>query len=129
MNPPSDSSPSLWIQNGLVVTPVDHGTDVARRSILVRDGIIEDLAAPTTKPPADVEIIDASTKVVIPGLVNAHVHSHGVLAKWTVDTLPLEAWSPYVAASRAMLTPDDGRISALLLAIECLRKFLSSRSS
>ena len=121
MSPFSDNSRDLWIANGLVVSPLPDGTDVTRRSILVRDGIIRDLVTPETKPPVDLEVIDASNQIVIPGLVNAHVHSHGVLAKWTVDTLPLEAWSPYVAASRAALTPDDGRLSALLLAIECLR--------
>src|SRR4051812_42257421 len=38
------------------------------------------------------EVIDASDKLVIPGFVNAHYHSHDVLLKGCFETIPLELW-------------------------------------
>jgi 5-methylthioadenosine/S-adenosylhomocysteine deaminase len=35
------------------------------------------------------EVIDASDKLVIPGFVNAHYHSHDVLLKGCFETIPL----------------------------------------
>jgi imidazolonepropionase len=45
-------------------------------SLLVRDGIIEWLGQTTELPPlpADVELIDASGKVLLPGFIDSHTH-------------------------------------------------------
>jgi cytosine/adenosine deaminase-related metal-dependent hydrolase len=111
---------SLWIADGLLVTPVGRRVFVGTRSILVESGIIEGILPAGSAPPPRAEVIDGSDMVVIPGLVNAHVHSHGVLSKWVVDTLPLEMWVPYVTAVRMGMTAEEARLGPSLVGIDCL---------
>jgi 5-methylthioadenosine/S-adenosylhomocysteine deaminase len=66
--------------------------------------------------------IDATNRLIIPGLVNAHTHGHGGLAKgvadrWSLDLL-LNA-SSWVNGGR---TSDDRYLSTLLTAVEMVRK-------
>ncbi|MGE4249319.1 MAG: amidohydrolase family protein [Parvibaculaceae bacterium] len=68
------------------------------------------------------EVIDATDKLVMPGFVNAHYHSHDVLLKGRFETIPLELWflnalpPGYGKRSRAEI-----RARTLLGAVECLR--------
>lgn len=118
---PSAGQARLWITNGMVVNPRDGEVHVGSGSILVENGRIADIRPPGASPPTDATVLDASDMIVLPGLVNGHVHSHGVLSKWLVDAMPLEIWTPYVAAGRAGLTPEEARMGALLVGLECLR--------
>lgn len=115
------ASGRLWIADGLLVTPTNHDVRVEYGSILVEGSRIAHIAPRGSPAPPEAHILDAAEMIVIPGLVNAHIHSHGVLSKWVVDTLPLEMWSPYVAAGRIGMTPEEARLAALLAGIECLR--------
>jgi 5-methylthioadenosine/S-adenosylhomocysteine deaminase len=69
-----------------------------------------------------VEVIDAADKLIMPGFVNAHYHSHDVLLKGRFETIPLELWflnalpPSYPKRSKAEI-----RARTLLGAIECLR--------
>ena len=45
--------------------------------------------------PAAVQVIDGIDKLVIPGLVNAHVHSWETMFKGRYDNMPLELWMLY----------------------------------
>src|SRR6476469_5007344 len=68
-------NPTILIRGGRIY---DHDGDVHQPStgdLLVSAGRIERIA-PRIDPPAGAEIIDASNKLVAPGLVNAHYHSH-----------------------------------------------------
>ena len=38
------------------------------------------------------QTIDATEKLLMPGFVNAHYHSHDVLLKGCFETIPLELW-------------------------------------
>ena len=40
---------------------------------------------------ADV-VIDAADRTILPGLVNAHYHSHDALLKGCFETIPRETW-------------------------------------
>jgi cytosine/adenosine deaminase-related metal-dependent hydrolase len=104
------------------VTPAAEGAiTVAPRSVLVVGTRIAAVLPPDAPAPGDAGAVDATGMIVMPGLVNAHVHSHGVLTKWVVDAVPGEMWSPYVAAGRVGMTPDEARLAAQLVAIECLK--------
>ena len=60
---------SLWIQNGNVVLP----DRVVKASLLVQDGKIAGIFEGGTAP-ADCQVVDAQGKMVLPGLIDTHVH-------------------------------------------------------
>jgi 5-methylthioadenosine/S-adenosylhomocysteine deaminase len=95
--------------------------------ILLEDGLIAALGdaaqfdlAETVLPGA--EVIDARGKLVAPGFVNAHYHSHDVFLKGCFDPSILEFWA-LNALPRAYppRSNDEIRLRTLLGAIECLR--------
>jgi 5-methylthioadenosine/S-adenosylhomocysteine deaminase len=127
------------IKNGRVY---DHDGDVDQpllRDILIVDGVIAAVGAGLGKAiernESVVELgqrrvdetIDATDKLVIPGFVNAHYHSHDVLLKGVFETIPLELWllsalpPAYPKRSKAEI-----RARTLLGAIECLRSGITT---
>lgn len=66
-------------------------------------------------------VIDAVGKLVFPGLVNAHTHSYGNLARGLFDALPLEPWMPYATAVTMRRTWREGYVSATLGCVEMIR--------
>src|SRR5947209_20371868 len=60
--------------------------------ILIFGDTIIEVGAPGLPAPADAIAIDASNRLMHPGLINAHMHGHGNLAKgmgdrWTLELL------------------------------------------
>jgi 5-methylthioadenosine/S-adenosylhomocysteine deaminase len=110
----------LVITGGLV-----HSVSAARgepRDIVVEGDVIADIVAPGAVRNANAEVIDASRRLIIPGLINAHTHSHGGLSKgvgdlWELDLL-LNA-APWIGGSRSH---EDKHLSALIHAIEHVEK-------
>src|SRR5215469_9848716 len=109
----------LAIQGGLVLDASDFlgGVDV-----LVQDGIIVAVGARGMPAPDGAAIVDASRRLLHPGLVNAHTHGHGNLARsmgdrWTLELLLAAAphMSPYQNV-------EEKRISATIGAAEMLLK-------
>jgi 5-methylthioadenosine/S-adenosylhomocysteine deaminase len=94
----------------------------APADLLLRDDLISAIAPPGSVTSESTRRIDATNRLIIPGLVNAHTHGHGGLAKgagdrWSLETL-LNAGS-WVNGGR---TDDDRYLSTLLAAVEMLRK-------
>lgn len=78
----------LAIRGGLVAFPAE-GT-VRAADLLVANGRIEAIVAPGDPLPNTAEFVDASDRLITPGLVNAHTHSHLAIAKglarsWTLE--------------------------------------------
>ncbi len=75
----------VLLQGGRIIDPA-QGLDTVS-DLLVRDGLIEDIA-PEIVPPEGTEVIDASGKQVVPGLVDMHVHLRepGEEYKETIET-------------------------------------------
>ena len=61
---------------------------MALPDILIRDDTIAESRAPQV--PAGTKEIDARGKLLHPGLINAHMHGHGNLAKGMGDRWTLE---------------------------------------
>src|ERR1700761_915146 len=84
----------LLITGGRVLDP--EGEELDRPPILdllIEDGKIvaigeEALLTGSTRA----KRLNASGKLIIPGLINAHYHSHDVLLRGMFEQLPLEAW-------------------------------------
>lgn len=77
---------SLVIRNGLIVS-MDSGRSVFRGDILIEGNEIKGTGK--VKESADEEI-DASGKIVIPGLINTHTHVAMAHLKGKLDDMPLE---------------------------------------
>src|ERR1043166_3444484 len=90
--------------------------------ILIEDDSILEVGRPGLAAPADAVTIDASRRLMHPGLINAHTHGHGNLAKgmgdrWTLELL-LTA-GPWISGSRTL---EDKYLSTLIGAVESLLK-------
>ncbi|MBM3571720.1 MAG: amidohydrolase family protein [Alphaproteobacteria bacterium] len=73
--------------------------------------------------PADARAIDASDRLLMPGLVNGHSHSHGGLGRGLVgDRWSLENFLNASGAINGNRDRDDKRLSALLTATELIAK-------
>ncbi|HTW53727.1 MAG TPA: amidohydrolase family protein [Stellaceae bacterium] len=90
--------------------------------ILIEDDTIRELRPPDLMPPAAATEIDATNRLIHPGLVNAHTHSHGNLGKGMGDRWPLELLltaAPMLTGYRGL---DDLRLSAQIGAVEMMLK-------
>lgn len=110
---------TLLIRGGLLA---DAGIRrAAPADILVRDGVVRQIGQGLAAP-EDAEVIDASGLVLHPGLINAHTHGHGGLArgqgdKWTLELLLAAA--PWISGNRSL---EDKKLSTLLCAAEMVAK-------
>ena len=113
-------SPLCIVRGGrLVDAPARRGE---RRDILIDGDTIREIGAPGLAAPADATVIDATDRLLIPGLVNAHTHSHSNLSRSTGDRWPLELLLSAGPLTRGRHTHDDRYLSALLGAVEMVRK-------
>lgn len=91
-------------------------------SLLV-DGDLIVAILPSSETVVDAQPLDASGRIIMPGLVNGHTHSHGALARGGVpDDASLE---PFLAGSAWLnlaRTQDDLALCAQLSAVELIRK-------
>src|SRR5467141_640986 len=90
--------------------------------ILIEDDTIRQIGPPGCAAPAEAVEIAATRRLLHPGLVNAHTHGHGNLAKgmgdrWTLELLLTAA--PWITGNRG---PDDLQLSAQLGAVEMVLK-------
>jgi 5-methylthioadenosine/S-adenosylhomocysteine deaminase len=107
----------IVLKGGNVVTMDRQVPDMPRGDVLIEDDRIAALAVDLPAPDG-AEVIDAADMIVLPGLINAHVHTwqsalRGVAADWTV--------AQYMQAMhRGLAThfgPDDIYIANLMGAL------------
>ena len=112
---------SFTVLRGGHVLDIAGGTaEVA--DILIEDDTISEIAAPGLAVPAEASEIAADRRLIHPGLVNAHTHSHGNLGKGMGDRWPLELLltaAPMLTGYRGL---EDLRLSAQIGAIEMMLK-------
>jgi 5-methylthioadenosine/S-adenosylhomocysteine deaminase len=110
----------LLIRGGQVY---DHDGDVhhpAVADILIENGRIAALGA-NLAIDGEHEVIDASGRLIIPGLINAHYHSHDTLCRGLFEELPLEMWLLYTLPLGATRSKEEVRARTLVGALESLR--------
>lgn len=70
--------------------------------------------------------IDLSGHLLLPGFINAHYHSHDVLAKGAFESQPLEQWGLVAGPLAAHRSLDEVRLRTLIGAVECLRNGITT---
>src|SRR5579863_8512886 len=106
------------ISGGLVVADGTAGM----RDIVVEGGAITGVVAPGTVTNANAQTFDARRRLIIPGLINAHTHSHGGLSKGVGDRWSLEHLlnaAPWIGGHRRH---EDKHLAALINAVEMVEK-------
>lgn len=104
---------------GATVVTMDAQGDLARGDVLVTGDTLTEIAPAIQAD--DAELVDASGCIVIPGLVNAHMHTwqtalRGLAANWTL----LEYFQKMHAGLATVFEPDDLYIATLVGALNQL---------
>jgi 5-methylthioadenosine/S-adenosylhomocysteine deaminase len=110
----------LLVRGGQVY---DHDGDVHHppvADILIEDGEIVAVGAGLAADGPH-EVIDATGRLVVPGLINAHYHSHDTLCRGLFEELPLEFWLLYTLPMGQNRSKDEVRARTLVGALESLR--------
>ena len=107
------------IKGATLVTMDDALGDFGAADVLIAGGLI--VAVGKDLPHAGAEIIDGHGRIVIPGLINAHMHTwqtclRGVAANWTL----LEYFRHVHAGLATLFTPEDIYLSTLAGALNQL---------
>src|SRR6202045_1254969 len=101
----------------------DHEGDAHKPAvahILIEDDKILSVGT-NLAPDGAHEVIDASGRLVVPGLINAHYHSHDVLCRGLFEELPLEIWLLYTLPMGRNRSKEEVRARTLVGALESLR--------
>ncbi len=112
---------SFTILRGGRVLDIAAGTAEAA-DILIEGDTIREIGPPGCPAPASAAEMSAARRLLHPGLVNAHTHGHGNLAKgmgdrWTLELLLTAA--PWITGNRSL---DDRYLSTQLGAVEMVMK-------
>lgn len=115
----------ILIENGVVITVNQNGDVFENGYVILEDDHITKVESGPC--PADMrnqahEIIDASNAIVMPGMVNAHVHFEDAFIRGLDDDRPLLGWLEEAAFPiYRHLTAEDAHVGALMGAVENIR--------
>jgi 5-methylthioadenosine/S-adenosylhomocysteine deaminase len=118
-------APNQILFTGGHVLDIDGNVDIPEvNDILVEDGVIVEVgpnASMRAVAHADIHRIDARQKLIIPGLINAHYHSHDVMLRGLFEQLPLDAWMQHSGPASFSRPPRDRiELRTQIGAAECL---------
>ena len=116
--------PRLLIRDAMIVT-LDAADRMIPRGYVVIDG--ERIASVGDGPPPTgleaERVIDGRDRLVVPGLVNSHLHSHENYNRGRLDNLPHNVWMIYARPplGGVPLGPEDVYLRTMLGCLEMLR--------
>src|SRR5690349_6230510 len=93
----------LIFRGGTILT-IDSNHRVVAGDVATRDGVIVQVGGDYTPTTRDYQIVDTSGCLVMPGLVQAHVHTCQTLARGRADDLELMDWL------RQVIWPYEGKL-------------------
>lgn len=108
---------ALLVHGGHVLNRAYTGLE--RADVLIEADRIQAVGHALDVPP-DVQRLDATGCLVLPGLINAHTHAHNNLCKGTGDNWTLEDLLNHGPALNSNRTPEDQYLSAAVGAMEML---------
>ncbi|MEI3266077.1 MAG: amidohydrolase family protein [Frisingicoccus sp.] len=109
------------LKNALVVTMNANEEVYSEGSVLVEDDKISKIGHFELKEDAD-EVIDCKGKIIMPGLINTHVHTSQQLGRGLGDDVNLLTWLhdriwPY----ESNMTEEDSYVSTLATCLEQIK--------
>ena len=109
------------IKNGTVITMDDmRNEQYSKLDIVIEDNIIKEVT-PEYNGPYD-ELIDATNKIVMPGLINAHTHLGMSIFRATNDNLDLNTWlTKKIWPIENNMNDNDMYYTTLLSCIEMIK--------
>jgi 5-methylthioadenosine/S-adenosylhomocysteine deaminase len=113
----------ILLRNATVVAmDAAHGAEPFRADILV-DGTKIEAVGPDLEAPAGTDVIDCSERLVMPGMVNAHLHSVETPFKGRYDGMPLEIWMLYCYPILGLFDLPERMVylRTMVVALESLR--------
>src|ERR1700720_960651 len=125
---PVPAGTTLIIRGGRAILPDADWHAPPEVDIAIAGGEIAGIA-PSFAPlaGASIDALDARGHLVLPGFVNAHYHSHDVLAKGTLEEVPLESWRLYALPPQyPPRSVEEVRARTLLGGLECLRSGITT---
>lgn len=119
---------TLILRGGRVLAPGADWHDPPRADVAIGGDRITGIAgAYRLNGQQNIEVIEARDFLVLPGFVNAHYHSHDVLAKGTLEEVPLETWRLYALPPQyPPRSTEEVYARTLLGALECLRSGMTT---
>lgn len=110
------------LKNGCVLTMDARIGQYNRTDVLIQDSVIVAIKPDLEVPGPEVEVIDASDMIIMPGLVDTHRHMWESLVKTagTNWSLPVYLQNLYYGAMGSKLRPQDSYIANLLGSLEAL---------
>ena len=119
---------TLLLRGGRPLTPsADWHAPAVADIAIAGDRIAGIAAAYGGGEPPGLTVIDARDHLILPGFVNAHYHSHDVLAKGTLEEVPLESWRLYALPPQyPPRSAEEVYARTLLGALECLRSGMTT---
>jgi guanine deaminase len=108
------------VRNGRVLDIKGHRAPFA--DILIAGDTIAEIGPPGLSAPAEAGVVDASDRLIHPGLINAHTHGHGNLSKGMGDRFTLELLltaGPWLSGNRST---EEKYLTTYIGALEMLMK-------
>lgn len=107
------------IKNGLALLYEDGAWNVLKRDVLIDGNKIARVASNIDE--SDCKVIDATDKLVMPGLINAHTHAYMTIHRNYADDLSFFDWLDKVQLVEDGMTEEDVYWTTLLAIIEMLK--------
>jgi len=112
---------NMETKNILIKNATLIADEIKKSSILIENDEIVEISNDLKFNDAD-EVIDASGKLVIPGLVNTHTHLSMTLMRGLADDMPLDTWlNDHIWPAEAELNGDYCYAGALLACAEMIK--------
>lgn len=110
---------SILLKNCRYIVTQNEKRDILRnKDVLIEGNTISEIGEKLKN--AD-EVIDASRKIIMPGLINLHTHSAMNLLKGYCDDLSVENWLKKVRPIEAKMSPEDIKWGARLALLEMVK--------
>jgi cytosine/adenosine deaminase-related metal-dependent hydrolase len=120
---PREAKMKTLITGGYILTLDSEGRILEAGDLLIDGDRITDIGpsiAPGSISPD--RVIQASGKLVMPGLINAHMHSWNVYLRGMYDDLPLDILVPYLRSINARSrSPREAYVRTMHCALEMLK--------